>query len=235
LDLTFLIAGTLVLVHLCAGWVRRHLPFHATIGSFGGGMAVTYVFLQLIPELEREHEIYGSYAHLLLLVGFVTFYGIEHLLLRKRRPSENGEVPALSAFPLHIGLYWVYNCLVICGSPEQLQRNAIHAVLISVTMGLHFLSKDLHFDEHYGSRFHRWGRWVLATAPVAGFAFNTWAEGAQERLADLFLGLLGGVVLLTVARDELPNHREAAFLPFLGGVLLFAGLLGVSMLLVGTR
>jgi len=215
--------------------VHRRLPRRTTLAAVGGGMAVTYVFLQLIPELEREHEIFGSFAHLLLLVGFVAFFGIEHLLLRRGQPVRRSEAARTGALPLHLGLYWIYSCLVLCGSPEHMQRSPLHASLISLTMGLHFLSTDIHLEETYGTPFDRWGRWVLATGPIAGFAFNTWSEGMQERFADLFLGLLGGVVLLKVGRDELPGHEEASFLPFLGGVLLFAGLLGVSVLLVGTR
>ena len=46
----------------------------AIMGSLGGGIAIAYVFLQLLPELEStEQTLLGDSIHLVVLVGFVLF------------------------------------------------------------------------------------------------------------------------------------------------------------------
>jgi exosortase/archaeosortase len=50
----------------------------AILGSLGGGIAVAYIFLQLLPELEAaEGRLLGDSIHLIVLVGFVVFWGLE--------------------------------------------------------------------------------------------------------------------------------------------------------------
>lgn len=93
-----LIALVLAALHLAAPKIRR-LPFvpETATGSFAGGLAVAYVFLQLLPELAGGNEAIGEAlddllrptplielgVFLVALAGFTAFYGLERLADRQ--------------------------------------------------------------------------------------------------------------------------------------------------------
>ena len=59
----------------------------AFVGSFGGGMAVAYVFVVLLPELDKGHELLGRFIFFLALISFILFYGLQELVTRRRAKS----------------------------------------------------------------------------------------------------------------------------------------------------
>jgi len=92
----------LATLHLLAPRIRR-LPFvpeYAT-ASFAGGIAVSYVFLHLLPELsqgnselrelfQEEDEVsplLGLEIFLVALLGFLVFYGFERLAERSQQSA----------------------------------------------------------------------------------------------------------------------------------------------------
>ena len=62
---------------------------------------------------------------------------------------------------------------------------------------------------------------MLVAATLVG-----WFVGTQVMLPELLIGclfaFLGGAIVLVVMKEELPEERESAFWPFLGGALLYA-------------
>ncbi len=76
-----LITAVLVAVHLLATHIGRWLDAaeHAA-HSFGGGMAVAYIFLNLLPELDKGHQVLGHAVHGIALAGFVGFAAASAML-----------------------------------------------------------------------------------------------------------------------------------------------------------
>lgn len=66
----------------------RQKLFHSEVvaDSAIAGLATAYVFVVLLPELETGHEIIGDYIFLIVLAGFVTLYGLEHVAHRTGMP-----------------------------------------------------------------------------------------------------------------------------------------------------
>lgn len=87
----------LALVHLgVSGLHRLHQRRRSFWLSLGGGTAVAYVFLHLLPELQQHQDeveeaadaVLGwldRHVYLLALLGLSVFYGLERLALRDRR------------------------------------------------------------------------------------------------------------------------------------------------------
>ena len=136
--------------------------------SLGGGLAVSYAFLTLFPEIEKGHELFGDSLHVVVLIGLLAFLGAERWL--ERKAAESGEHGGESVFALTIALAWVYVWLLVFTMPEKLEGSWMHAVVGIVGLVLHLLFKDhsLHEANHESHR--RWGRWALALAPLAGWA-----------------------------------------------------------------
>lgn len=76
-----------------------------------------------------------------------------------------------------------------------------------------------HHPEIYDAR----GRWVLAGATLVGWLLGVLVGLPQIAIGGLFAFVAGGIVLL-VLKEELPEERKSYFLPFLGGVVLYAAL-----------
>jgi hypothetical protein len=233
---TFLAAVVLALVHLLAGRVHSlGLVSGRTWLSAGGGASVAYVFVHLLPELGRGNRFVGEpavlggvlerHVYLVALIGFLLFYGLEHLA-RRGAPRESGTVdPAV--FWVHVGSFAVYNALIGYLVVHRDERGAVALVLFAAAMGLHFLVTDHGLREHFRERYHRLGRWLLSAAIVAGWTIGQ-SVGVRETHLHVLFALLAGGVVLNVIKEEVPGHCHSHFLPFLGGAVGYTVLLLVA-------
>jgi hypothetical protein len=234
LDFTLLAALLLSIVHLLGPLIRQGLSRRSElVASFGGGLAVGYVFLQLFPEVELAHEWFGTHVHLITLVSFLAFYGFEALLHKRhltalhRNHSNSqtaGEAPhdhPTHVFWWHVALSWFYTWMVIFALPEETGENLGLAVLGAVSVGMHLIYKDYILRTHHDESFQTKGRYLLAIAPFAGWAAHL-IIAPPEIVFDLFIAVLAGILMQGVFQDELPK-REAARLSWLyGGAATFA-------------
>ena len=214
-------AAILALCHMFAPQIRRALEKReALVGSFGGGMAIGYVFVHLLPELDAGHPFLGERIFLIALAGFVIYYGL-HELSYVRSSGESQRITPLSAFYLKLVPIWVFNWLIVYGLPEQHMQSGIGAVPITLALSLHLIHKDYLLGRAYPGPFGTWGRFVLALAPLAGWVTAFVARSNQEAINDILVALLAGSVLYSVFKEELPVHVESRFPAFVLGVIVF--------------
>ena len=75
IDHVWIKALVLVAIHLAAPLMRPWLKNkERVINAFGGGLAISYVFLHLLPEVAEGKEHLGMYSFFIVLCGFVFFY-----------------------------------------------------------------------------------------------------------------------------------------------------------------
>jgi hypothetical protein len=227
----------LMALHLLAPRIRRLplVPEHRT-ASFAGGIAVSYVFLHLLPELAegnvRLRELFGEEAaaspvvelgiFLVALAGFLLFYGLERAAQRAR-----GKVDASAAvFWVHLGSYAIYNAVITYTVPSTYRTGVWFAVLFTVAMALHFVLSDRGLEEHYGDRFDRRPpRLLLAGALLAGWLLAALAAPTRAITIAVLTAFLAGGVLLNVFKEEVPEGRRSSFSWFLTGAGVYAALL----------
>ena len=207
--------------------------------SFAGGVAVTYVFLQLLPELTRaqqkmtEHHGSGTWLreHLLFLVslaGAAAIFGIERAAKRtKQMRKERGakERSAAWVFWLHAVLMSVYVAFIAYLLLDR-ERPAEVAVL-GLVMALHFSGIAVALAEDYGSLYSTRGSWVLAAAVLAGAACS-YVGTLPERVHHLVLSGLAGAVIFSVIKEEIPPEQQSRFWAVAAGIALAATLLWAS-------
>ena len=237
--LGLLSALVLAALHLAAPHIRRLplVPERAT-ASFAGGIAVSYVFLHLLPELaagstelrevladESERSpLLGLEIFLVALVGFVLFYGLERLASRRRQPAAQTR----NVFRVHLASFAVYNGIIAYTLPLDWRTSVPFAVLFTIAMGLHFVLTDRGLEEHYGDRFdRRWPRLALAGALLGGWALAAVAAPTSSLVVSLLTAFLAGSILLNVFKEELPSTRGSHFGWFLTGLASYALLLGL--------
>ena len=223
------------------GWRRASV-------SAGAGAAVAYVFVDLLPDLEEAGRTFVQatagqtwrvswlaepHVYLAALAGFVVFYGLEHLVAWSRRTTrteEPGDSKERPVFLLHIGGFAVYAAMVSYLMVRGIGMAQASIALYTVAMALHFLSVDHALLREHGPLYVRRGRYVLAGAALAGWAFGMLAEIPKPLLCTL-LGLVSGGVIMNSTIMELPREKDGKFWAFLLGALAYAA---IVLLAVGS-
>lgn len=209
--------------------------------SLAGGVSVAYVFVHVLPELEkfqgsfRQHIDDGgllsrieSHAYLIALGGLATFYGLHRLV---RWAASSGERDrkgtTLGAFRVHLASYALYSALIgyllLHREEQDLRGLAIYAS----AMGFHFIVNDQGLREDHGAAYDKRGRWILAAAPLIGWALGAMITLPPLAISSLFAFLMGGVIL-NVLKEELPDERESRFWAFAGGAAGYSAILLLS-------
>ena len=204
-----------------------------SVVSFGAGMSAAYVFVHLLPELSevRQHFVAsvdaplrfeGMGIYFLALVGFLVFYGLDHLRAQLRKPLA-GEHSALS-FRLHVGGFAAYAGLVSYLLVNSLGETPTSTALYALAIAFHFLSVEYALRREYGAAFERSGRFLLAGVSMLG-----WVVGLLFALPPYVLALLvaflSGAIIMNSLIMELPSERDGRFLPFVAGGVAYGLLL----------
>jgi len=203
--------------------------------SFGGGVAVTYVFLDVLPELTEHNEVlaHGNeqmawladhMVYLVALFGLVLFYGMDRWLHASRRRQRNAtgeDLPEEAVFWIHIGTFAVYNFMIgyllLNREDHSLQALGLYAV----AMSLHFLTGDYGLFDHHKKLYQQRVRWIVAGSLLAGWLAGVLIE-IHDPTISIIYGFIAGGVILNVIKEELPEDRESRFGPFAAGVAIYS-------------
>jgi hypothetical protein len=202
--------------------------------ALSAGVAVAYVFINVIPELEEHRPtVAGSATGTLLdaekrvylwtLAGFVTFVGLSRLPVDSKSDASQtfgakvpfwGEMAGYSLYTMLIGYLLVHR-----EDPSLLSLG-----LFVFAMGLHLFMVDIELVEQFTHFYQPWGRVLLIASVLVG-----WMLGIANVLPDsftsrLFAFVIGAVVVMS-AREELPTGQSGRFWWFAGGAFCYATLL----------
>jgi hypothetical protein len=220
-------------VFLAGGYVhplRAVVRDRRTIVSFAAGTSAAYVFVHLMPELHGARESFaksvsialryeGMGIYFMALVGFLVFYGLDHLTGRLHDDEAEGDGGGL-AFRIQVGSFAAYVILVSYLLVRNLEENPVSLGLYAVAMACHFLGVDHSLRDEHGAAYDRVGRFVLAWSAIVG-----WGAGLLFALPPYVLAMLvafvSGGVIMNSAIMELPSDKDGRFVPFLLGGLLY--------------
>ncbi len=226
--LTAFLALILALIHLSTGRFRSLVdsPREAW-KSAAGGVAVTYVFLQILPELAAHQDTISNETGLspkaaetlvfmVALVGLTVFYGLERLAAvnREKPHSHPDKAPV---FWIHVGAFSLYNALIGYLLVDREEPGVASLLLYFFAMATHFLAFDLNLSVGHQRRYHRTARWIIAGSLLMGWAIAAFTSLPHLPVSVLFAYLAGGIIL-NVLKEEVPSDKKSRFLPFLAGV-----------------
>ena len=207
--------------------------------SFAAGIAVAYVFVDVMPALGRMRDmvmqspndfrrVFPEYSvYLWTMAGFLVFYSLETLATGPRRGPEhlvgdhNGAAPWKAW--VHIGgfaLYaWMLTYIMVWKVHETLPL-----CIYGVAMGMHIFPVACNLSSHYREVYDRRGAYLPALASLAGWASGMVLEIPTPILVNVVAVVAGGVIVNT-SIAELPNERDGRFWPFLTGATVYTALL----------
>ena len=207
--------------------------------SFAAGIAVAYVFVDVMPALGRMRDIvmetpggfqrmFPEYSvYLWAMAGFLVFYCLETMVTGARRSPEDHGGGHGGAAPwkarLHIGgfaLYaWMLSYIMVWKVHETLAL-----CIYGAAMGMHIFPVACNLSSHYQEAYNRRGAILLALASLAGWATGMALDIPKPILVNLVAVVVGGVIVNT-SISELPKGGAGPRWPFLTGALVYTALL----------
>lgn len=208
--------------------------------SLASGVTVGYVFLGLLPKLVTSDDelakpaneaipFLEDHALLVAMLGMVIFYGLalsRYAAARRARAQDGADQTraTTSLFWLTVSLHGSYMVLIGYLIEHDAEHDLVRMAALATVLTIHFVSTDFGLGHHAGGGQPRRGRLVLASCLAAGWVLGTLID-VSEGVVGVSSAFLAGAILLNVLNDELPEAREAHFVPFAAGALASALLL----------
>jgi hypothetical protein len=203
---------------------ERHF---AALNSLGGGAGLAYVFLYLLFELATEGapKIHGliplgasplETLFTILLGGLAVAYIV--LMEQERTLGTHDDHRNFSL------LFLVYNVLAGAGVADEATWGIANLIFFVAAIGIHLLFNELFLVRHFSAE--HTGRWrvALSMAPLFGCGFAVGA-GMPSGALYIALALVAGATITTILQRELPRSGRFRAMPFVAGVLAYAGLI----------
>ena len=228
-------------VHLGAGALEGlDASAHRRLVSVAGGVSVAYVFVHVLPAIERARvtierqasalAIVEEHVYLIVLLGFLSFYGLErymtHAQTEANTPEARGDATCESreSFWVHVYTFAGYNAVFGYLLVHRETPGIGGLVLFAGTTALHLLVVDFGLRRHHEQLYHRIGRWVLAGAVVVG-AIAGGLSVVSVAVLEAMFAFLAGAIVLNALKEELPAERTGTFWAFAAGATVYSGLL----------
>lgn len=214
-----------VAIHLFAnqayalGWV-----WHLRFLSFASGVSFAYVFIDLLPTLEKGAPILKQvidpvipyldrHSYLIALLGLLFFYGLQG-------PAEK----SIRTFWASMGGYFLFNFFIGASLSDVNNPDIQPLLLFAVAIGLHYFVHDHNLREDHVDLYDHYGRWFLSLALILGWLTGFFIK-IPEAIINLVVAFIAGGVLLNVMRYELPKREKGTYIYFLSGALIYAAIL----------
>ena len=237
IGLTIAIALAIVHAFISTFKVDSYIPQYRWL-SFAGGVSISYVFLDIFPELSHAQEeiihagfpllhYLENHVYLLALLGLTLFYGLDRLALTSRRwkvANDERDRAGSRVFTIHIAAYALVNAIFGHLLQELSDHNLWQCILLFFAAALHFFIMDYALREHHPILYDRWGRWILTGAILVGALAGT-SLHLNEAFVAMVWAFLAGSILLNILKKELPEAKKTCFWSFLGGASLYAVLI----------
>ena len=222
LSILTLVAGLLIAaVHLFGEAVHRVLFRNERVArSFGSGMAVAYLFLQLMPELMRGVAHHGHWILTLALLGFLLFYGLAKLAsaTTDRHQGKRG------MFMLNLGFMTLYSWMIVYSLPDVVKLSGrLPAAIVCVALAIHMLSSVHGMAEQHEGLFRIHHRLLLAAAALLGAVMDMVVE-PDPLISSISVALVTGFIMFGTLNEELPDPARSDYKMFALGVATVAGL-----------
>lgn len=222
----FIALVTLAIIHLFAnkakalGWI-----WHGRFIAFAAGISFAYVFVDLLPALEKGQPVlkrafgelipyFDRHTYVIALFGVLFYYGLH-------TQSENG---GARNFWLSVSGYILFNFFVGASLSDANNPEIQPIMLFTIAVGMHYLVADRNAGRADMSLYEHSARWLLIAALFIGFAVGM-ATHIPDTFVVLAVSFLAGGILLNTLKYELPKRERGGFLFFVFGSLLYTGIL----------
>lgn len=212
----------LAFIHLFAnraqilGWIWQR-----NFLSFAAGISFAYVFVDLLPELEKGQSVlkrsFGDilpyldrHTYVIALLGVLFYYGLH---TQSKTGSDRN-------FWISLGGYLLFNFFVGASLSDGNNPEIQPLLLFTIAMGMHYFITDHNAKEKNVLLYDQKGRWFLVLALFLGYIVG-YLTSIPDTVVAIAVSFISGGVLLNVLRYELPKREQIGYYFFLMGSLIF--------------
>ncbi len=211
--------------------VNRVKKYHQEIMSFSAGIFITYILLEVLPELTLGTDFLGKNVYLLLLLGFATFHVTEKYVYQhvKNKKTLMKDLAHLHIAGFIADSFILGFALVVFLDTSQMTSKL--GYLIFVPFLLHTLSSSIsvrHIHEHFKS--NKTEELLLSLSTIGGTVVAI-LLGLKAVAFYAVFSFVTGVLLYVVIRDLVPDDADGRSLYFLLGMALSLVLVAVTGIL----
>jgi len=156
------------------------------------------------------------------MLGLLTFFVLD---VR----TDQGRASTTTNFRIHLLSFAVVSALYAYTLPSLVTTGVDYAVLFTVVIAAHLLLADRALARAHPQRFEHQTRWVGVAAVAMGFLTAYLLPPAQEYVLAIATAFLGGAVVMTTFREELPSASRARLPWFLTGLTTMTALLLIAL------
>lgn len=224
----FLAVTILALVHMYAGQMPlKKTLWHTRFLSMSGGIAVAYVFVELLPKLGVSQATLQSistdmiplkerHVYMMAFFGFLFFYGMHRLSSSELKNQDR------ILFPLNMGSYIFLNFLVGYEIVDIHDPFIQPLYLFTLALGLHYFILDRSLRLKHPVTYENVGRYLLSIALFLGFIIGLMTELPKTTIIYGVAFIAGGMIL-NVLSYELPQEQKSqSYLYFAFGGILYS-------------
>lgn len=225
--LSFAAVCVFAMVHLFAAKAQQ-MSFiaHGRLLSAGGGVAISYVFIDLLPKLSQSDVIvtqalsgvfpyFERHVYVMALIGFLLFFVVD----RAQKP-----IQSRGAFGLSLFSYTLFNFLIGYAVADPTNPEVKPLALFTIAIALHYFTNDYTLSEAHGDEYRQFGKWILILSMFLGWYAGLWITLAPTAVA-LVSAFIGGGVIMNVTRHELPKDKPNSLGSFLSTAAIYTALL----------
>ena len=205
--------------------------------SFGGGAGLAYVFVHLLPELASHGQalseapgmetfaprpITEALLFLIALAGIMVTYGID--VFAHHEQHAGGVAGSLHA--LHFA---AISYLYAYSLPSLISTGLAYGILFTIAISAHVLLVDRTMAARHPTIFRTRTRWLGIAALILGLLHAALLHPVADLHLAIATALLGGGLLMTVFREELPTVNRTRLGWFTAGILSMTSLLLLAL------
>ncbi|MDY6771049.1 MAG: hypothetical protein SV186_03775 [Candidatus Nanohaloarchaea archaeon] len=185
-------------------------------------MTVTYIFLQLLPELYRGVTYFGHHAFLLPLAGFTGMHLVEkYIYSHGKDPDELRN----DFKELHSIFLFIYHFSLGIIAVFLLRISLIEGVLFFLPVLFHTAASSLSLKElHEDILENTVVRFLVAFSVVLGVGAAVLLDVTLSHYHSL-IGVVTGLFMYVVIRDSLSAQGDSRPWGFLAGTLCYTGII----------
>lgn len=237
--LSMIFAIGFALIHYCSKYMSflKETP-RSKFLSISAGIAVAYVFVHLLPELnsfqeqlqtELEDSFWSFTEHhiyIIALIGLVLFYVLERMVKVSKRTDKLSDPNKAGSgvFWLHIASFFVYNSIIGYLLVREEYESPLGMLFYFLALGVHFITNDRSLRRDHQQIYDKYGRLLLTGAILLGWFIGIFTE-LNEIAVSLLNAFIAGGIVLNVLKEELPEERESSIGSFLLGAAGYTALL----------
>lgn len=217
----FIALIVLAAIHLFAnkskilGWV-----WHGRFLSFAAGISFAYVFVDLLPSLEKGQAVLqenftlipylNRHSYVIALIGVLFFYGLH----------TQSQMTDKQSFWISTSGYFLFNFLVGASLTDSSNPDIQPLLLFTIAVGMHYFIRDHMASQKNNRIYNTQARWLLAAALFVGYAVG-YITHIPDTLVAISISFLAGGILLNLFHYELPKQERDGYLSFLLGSILY--------------